>query len=105
MIRFVRRCFGRLDGSIRALRKRRFHNESEEVAIFKIRAGGRAGDGGGGDGGGDDDDDGRIFPGHPSPILHAPRDLISRKGKSLTPIFSRLWSEMVQEGSKWVYNW
>ena len=40
------------------------------------------GDGGGGDGGGDD---GRIFPEHPSPILHAPRDIISRKGKSLTP--------------------
>ena len=36
-----------------------------------------------GNGGGDD---GRIFPGHPSPILHAPRDIISRKGKSLTPI-------------------
>ena len=36
------------------------------------------GDGGGGDGG----DDGRIFPEHPSPILHAPRDIISRKGKS-----------------------
>ena len=33
-------------------------------------------DGGGdGDGGG-----GRIFPEHPSPILHAPRDNISRKG-------------------------
>ena len=32
---------------------------------------------------GDDDgdgDDGRIFPEHPSPILHAPRDNISRKG-------------------------
>ena len=29
---------------------------------------------GGGDGGG-----GRIFPEHPSPILHAPRDNISRK--------------------------
>ena len=42
------------------------------------------GDGGGGDGGGGDD--GRIFPEHPSPILHAPRDNISRKGKSLTPI-------------------
>ena len=40
------------------------------------------GDGGDGDGG----DDGRIFPEHPSPILHAPRDIISRKGKSLTPI-------------------
>ena len=35
-----------------------------------------------GDGGGD----GRIFPEHPSPILHAPRDIISRTGKSLTPI-------------------
>ena len=40
---------------------------------------------GDGDDGGDDDD-GRIFPEHPSPILHAPRDIISRKGKSLTPI-------------------
>ena len=39
-----------------------------------------------GDGDGDDDDDGRILPEHPSPILHAPRDIISRKGKSLTPI-------------------
>ena len=38
------------------------------------------------DDGGGDDDDGRIFPEHPSPILHAPRDNISRKGKSLTPI-------------------
>ena len=27
-----------------------------------------------------DDDDGRIFPEHPSPIFHAPRDNISRKG-------------------------
>ena len=35
--------------------------------------------------GGGDDDDGRIFPEHPSPIIHAPRDIISRKGKSLTP--------------------
>ena len=34
---------------------------------------------------GDGDDDGIIFPEHPSPILHAPRDIISRKGKSLTP--------------------
>ena len=41
----------------------------------------RVGDGGGGD----DGDGGRIFPEHPSPILHAPRDIISRKGKSLTP--------------------
>ena len=38
-------------------------------------------------GDGDDDGDGRIFPEHPSPILHAPRDIISRKGKSLTPIY------------------
>ena len=30
-------------------------------------------------------DDGRIFPGHPSPILHAPRDNISHEGKFLTP--------------------
>ena len=37
-----------------------------------------------GDGG--DGDGGRIFQEHPSPILHAPRDIISRKGKSLTPI-------------------
>ena len=36
--------------------------------------------------GGGDDGDGRIFSEHPSPILHAPRDIISRKGKSLTPI-------------------
>ena len=43
-----------------------------------------------GDGDDDDDDgddgDGRISPEHPRPILHAPRDIISRKGKSLTPI-------------------
>ncbi len=38
-----------------------------------------------GDGDDDGDGDGRIFPEHPSPILHAPRDIISRKGKSLTP--------------------
>ena len=45
--------------------------------------------GAGEDGDSDDgDDDGRIFPEHPSPILHAPRDIISCKGKSLTPITS-----------------
>ena len=33
-----------------------------------------------GDDDGGDDDGGRIFPEHPSPILHAPRDNISRKG-------------------------
>ena len=43
----------------------------------------RVGDGGDGGGG----DDGRISPEHPSPILHAPRDIISRKGQSLTPIY------------------
>ena len=32
------------------------------------------------DGGGDGDGGGRIFPEHPSPILHAPRDNVSRKG-------------------------
>ena len=43
---------------------------------------------------GEDDDGGggggRIFPEHPSPILHAPRDNISRKGnpslRLLTPL-------------------
>ena len=35
------------------------------------------------DGGADDDD--RISPEHPGPILHAPRDSISREGKPLTP--------------------
>ena len=44
----------------------------------------RVGDGDDDDGGGDDD--GRISPEHPSPILHASRDIISRKGKSLTPM-------------------
>ena len=39
-----------------------------------------------GDDGDGDDGDGRIFPEHPSPIPHAPRDIISREGKSLTPI-------------------
>ena len=34
----------------------------------------------------DGGDGGRILPEQPSPILHAPRDNISRKGKSLTPI-------------------
>ena len=41
--------------------------------------------GAGEDGDGDNDDEGRISPEHPSPILYAPRDNISRKGKSLTP--------------------
>ena len=36
---------------------------------------------------GDGDGGGRIFPEHPNPIPHAPRDIISRKGKSLTPIW------------------
>ena len=38
------------------------------------------------DDGDDGDDDGRIFSEHPSPILHAPRDNISRHGNALTPI-------------------
>ena len=41
------------------------------------------------DGGGDDK---RVFPEDPSPILHAPRDNISRKGKSITPISEHLQS-------------
>ena len=40
------------------------------------------------DGGDGHGDDGRISPEHPSPILHAPRDNISRKGKSLTRILT-----------------
>ena len=40
----------------------------------------RLGEDGGGDG-----DGGRISPGHPSLIFHAPRDNISCKGKSLSP--------------------
>ena len=59
----------------------------QEKDPYMVTAGAAAEGGGGGDGGGDDDD-GRIFPGHPSPILHAPRDIISRKGKSLTPIIT-----------------
>ena len=48
--------------------------------VISKEAGEDDGDGGG-DGGG-----GRIFPEHPSPILHAPRDNISRKGNpSLRP--------------------
>ena len=43
----------------------------------------RVGDGSDGDGG---DDDARTFPEHPSPTLHATRDIISREGKSLTPM-------------------
>ena len=46
-----------------------------------------------GDGGGDDGDggDGKIFPGHPGPILNVPRDNISRKGiPSLRRIAKRL---------------
>ena len=41
----------------------------------------------GDDGDDGDDDDGRISPEHPSPILHAPKDIISRKGKCFTPIY------------------
>ena len=40
--------------------------------------------------GDDGDDGGRILQEHPSPILHAIRDNISRKGKFFTVIFSPL---------------
>ena len=52
--------------------------------------------GDGGDDGGDGD--GRIFPEHAGPIIHAPRDIISRKGKSLTPIFTRSVAK-IKDGS------
>ena len=55
----------------------------------------RVGDGDDGDGDGYGDGDGRISPEHPSPILHAPRDIISRKGKSLTPIKVKVCLESV----------
>ena len=46
--------------------------------------------------GDDDGDDGRIFPEHPSPILHAPRDNISRKDNpSLRLNSSDLYNEIV----------
>ena len=38
---------------------------------------------GGGEDGGGDDGDGTVFPEHPGPILHAPRDNISHKGVCL----------------------
>ena len=53
----------------------------------------RVGNDGGRDDGDGDDGDGRIFPEHPSPILHTPRDNISRnylhclKGKSLRYVY------------------
>ena len=51
-------------------------------------SGDEGGDDKGGDGGdGDGDGNGRVFPEHRSPILHSARDIISRKGKSLTPIY------------------
>ncbi len=44
-----------------------------------------------GDGDGDDGDGGggRIFPGHPGPILNAPRDNISRKIRKAIPSLRR----------------
>ena len=54
-----------------------FDNRITKITDFQIQVG---------DDDDGDDDDGRISPEHPSPILHAPRDIISRKGKSLTPI-------------------
>ena len=59
----------------------------------------QVGDGDDDDGDDDDGDDGgRIFPEHPSPILHAPRDIISRKGKSLTPISDDYFSVAARYG-------
>ena len=56
-----------------------FHLESSEVCFERICyyycTTTSTGDGGDDDG----DDGGRIFPEHPTPILHAPRDNISRK--------------------------
>ena len=65
--------------------------------------------GAGEDGGGDDN--GRSFPEHPSPILHAPRNNISRKGKSLNPIMLYMMLYMIfinitslgDFPSKWLY--
>ena len=62
--------------------------DGEEVHVASVEGGGGEGEGGGGLGdGGGGDGGGGIFPEHPSPIIHAPGDIISRKGKSLTPIF------------------
>ena len=36
-------------------------------------------------------DDGRMSPEHPNPILHAHRDNISRKVKSLTPMYMYIY--------------
>ena len=60
-------------------------DEGDEADEDDDEAAGDDGDDGDDD---DGDDDRRIFPEHPSPILHAPRDIISREGKSLTPINS-----------------
>ena len=50
-----------------------------------------------GDGGGDD---GRPFPEHPSPILHAPRDNISRKDKPSLRCVRRLLSRICPTWSR-----
>ena len=57
-----------------------FMKKDKKICFFREIVKKREGEDDGGD------DGGRIFPEHPSPILHAPRDNISRKGKSLTPI-------------------
>ena len=77
---------GRRDGSIRALRKRQFRDETRELPISQIRVG----DGGDGDGG-----DGRIFPEHPSPILHAPRD---NNGNSVCR------EPILEQDTTWIYS-
>jgi hypothetical protein len=49
-----------------------------------------------GEDGDDDDGDGKISPEHPSPILHAPRDNISRKGNpSLRYLYMRFLNMLV----------
>ena len=60
---------------------------------------------GDGDDDGDNDDDGRIFPEHPSPILPAPRDNISRKGKSLLPIMRDIMWDIVRDVQTWTNHY
>ena len=57
----------------------------------------RAGEDGG------DDGDGRNFSEHPGSILHTPRDNISRKGESLTPItcVKGVWDRIESLGDSW----
>ena len=74
-----------------------FEHRTPNTAAFG--GGGVGGDGGGDDGG--DGGDGKISPEHPIPILHAPRDIISRKGKSLTPIYIYIYQKSNSIASKY----